>query len=220
VHVLETVLRLAHPTMPYITEEIWQRIAPLSRIAANANTDTKNMTVMLQSYPEYDEKLFDTAAINEVEWIKDFVIAVRQIRSGMDIKPGKPLPVLLQNGSDKEKTLYIKHEAYLKKLAKLESITWLNADDEAPESATSLVAEMKLLIPMAGLIDKEAELKRLDKEIEKLSKHAKQLEGKLSNAGFTDKAPAAVVQKEQDKLTEIKAALNSLLQQKVKIEKL
>ena len=217
VHVLETILRLAHPTMPYITEEIWQRIAPLAGIEG-AGSDTSS--IMLQAYPEYDKAKFDQSAIDEVEWIKSFIIGIRQIRSGMDIKPGKPLAVLLQNGSNEDKALFETHESYLKKLAKLESITWLNVGDDAPESATSLVGEMKLLIPMAGLIDKDVELKRLDKEIEKLTKQSKQLEGKLSNPGFTDKAPEAVVQKERDKLAEIHTALNNLQQQKEKIEKL
>lgn len=212
VHVLEVVLRLAHPTMPYITEEIWQRIAPLAGINAE--------TIMLQKYPEYDKNKFDPASVKEVEWIKDFIIGCRQIRSGMDIKPGKPLAVLLQNGSATDQSLFNKHKAYLMKLAKLESITWLDNSDEAPESATSLVGEMKLLIPMAGLIDKDAELKRLDKEIEKLTKQNKQLQGKLSNPGFTDKAPEAVVQKERDKLAEIETALESLQQQKEKIKTL
>lgn len=212
VHVLEVVLRLAHPTMPYITEEIWQRIAPLAGINAE--------TIMLQKYPEYDKNKFDPASVKEVEWIKDFIIGCRQIRSGMDIKPGKPLVVLLQNGSATDQSLFNKHKAYLMKLAKLESITWLDNSDEAPESATSLVGEMKLLIPMAGLIDKDAELKRLDKEIEKLTKQSKQLQGKLSNPGFTDKAPETVVQKERDKLAEIETALESLQQQKEKIKTL
>jgi len=212
VHVLEVVLRLAHPVMPYITEEIWQRIAPLAGINAE--------TIMLQKYPEYDKDKFDAASIKEVEWIKEFIIGCRQIRSGMDIKPGKPLAVLLQNGSETDQGLFNKHKAYLMKLAKLESITWLDKSDEAPESATSLVGEMKLLIPMAGLIDKDVELKRLDKEIEKLTKQSKQLQGKLSNPGFTDKAPEAVVQKERDKLAEIETALESLQQQKEKIRTL
>jgi valyl-tRNA synthetase len=210
VHVLETILRLAHPTMPYITEEIWQRIAPLAGIEAP--------TIMLQNYPEYNASLFDQSAIDEVEWIKNFIIGIRQIRSGMDIKPGKLLPVLLQNGNDSDKALFETHENYLKKLAKLESITWLNAGDDAPESATALVGEMKLLIPMAGLIDKDAELKRLNKETEKLVKPIKALEGKLANPGFTDKAPEAVVQKEKDKLADMKTALVNLEEQKTKIE--
>lgn len=216
-NVLETILRLAHPTMPYITEEIWQRIAPLAGVEG-ANKD--NTSVMLQTYPEYDESKFDQTAINEIEWIKNFIIGVRQIRSGMDIKPGKLLPVLLQNGSSSDKQLLETHESYLMKLAKLESISWLNAGDESPESATALVGKMKLLIPMAGLIDKDAELERLNKETEKLTKHIKQLEGKLSNPGFTDKAPEAVVQKERDKLAELQTALTNLQQQQEKIEKL
>ena len=219
VHVLETILRLTHPTMPYITEEIWQRIAPLAGITGSTiSIDTHS--IMLQSYPDYDEAKFDQASIDEVEWIKNFIIGIRQIRSGMDIKPGKLLTVLLQNGSTMDKALFESHEAYLKKLAKLDSITWLNEKDEAPESATALVGEMKLLIPMAGLIDKEVELKRLNKEVEKLTQHSKQLEGKLSNPGFTDKAPEAVVLKERDKLAELQSAINNLLQQKEKIEKL
>ena len=213
VHVLETILRLAHPTMPYITEEIWQRIAPLAGIEV-----TETSSIMLQPYPEYNEENFDQSAIDEVEWIKNFIIGIRQIRSGMDIKPSKLLPVLLQNGSDSDKALFETHENYLKKLAKLESITWLNNGDDAPESATALMGEMKLLIPMAGLIDKDAELKRLDKETEKLIKPIKALEGKLSNPGFTDKAPEAVVQKEKDKLVEMKSALANLEEQKTKIE--
>lgn len=210
--VLEAVLRLAHPTMPYITEEIWQRIAPLAGI--------KGDSIMLQPYPKYNESKFDRAAIDEVEWIKNFIVGIRQIRSGMDIKPSKELTVLLQNGSDADKNLFETHATYLKKLAKLENITWLNSGDDAPESATSLVGEMKLLIPMAGLIDKDVELKRLNKEMDKLVKPIKALEGKLANPGFIDKAPAAVVEKEKDKLAEMKSALANLEEQKQKIEKL
>ena len=212
VTVLEAILRLAHPVMPYITEEIWQRVAPLVGI------DTG--TIMLQPYPAYTAAAVDQAALDEVEWIKNFIVGIRQIRSGMDIKPGKPLPVLLQNGSKKDKTLLETHQHYLQSLAKTESITWLSEKDEAPESAIALMGEMKILIPMAGLIDKDAELKRLNKETEKLSKAIKALEGKLANPGFTGKAPEAVVQKERDKLAEMQTALDNLQQQKDKIMKL
>ena len=115
IHVLETILRLAHPTMPYITEEIWQRIAPLAGIKIDKST-----SIMLQPYPEYHENNVDQSAIDEVEWIKNFIIGIRQIRSGMNIKPGKLLPVLLQNGAVSDKALLQKHESYLIKLAKLE----------------------------------------------------------------------------------------------------
>lgn len=216
VHVLETILRLAHPTMPYITEEIWQRVAPLAGI----NTTNSNATIMLQPYPEFDAAAFDQSAVDEMEWVKNFIVGIRQIRSGMDIKPGKLLPVLLQNGSATDKAFLQKHQHYLQNMAKTESITWIDEKEEAPESAIALLGEMKILIPIAGLIDKDAELKRLNKETEKLTANIKQLEGKLANPGFTDKAPAAVVEKEREKLAELQSAVNHLQQQKEKIKKL
>ena len=212
VRVLETILRLAHPVMPYITEEIWQKVAPLA--------GKQGDTVMLQPYPEADNSKIDVEAMQEIEWVKTFIIGIRQIRSGMDIKPGKPLPVILQNGSDKDRALSEKHHAYLESLAKIESINWLSDNEEAPESATALVGEMKILIPMAGLIDKDAEAARLNKEIEKLNKDIQRVEGKLNNDNFVSKAPEAVVQKEKDKLAEMQQSLSGLSEQLEKINRL
>ena len=212
VQVLEQLLRLAHPIIPFITEEIWQRVAPLAGIKAD--------TIMLQLYPEYNAEEIDNTALDEVEWIKQFIIGIRQIRSGMDIKPGKLLEVLLQDGNDNDKALYQKHESYLKKLARLQSINWLENNEEAPESATALVGKMKLLIPMAGLIDKEAELKRLQKELDKLEKQITQLEAKLANTGFTSKAPATVVEKEREKLAQLQQSHADFKQQQERISKL
>lgn len=209
IQVLETILRIAHPIIPFVTEEIWQRVAPL----AGVNADT----IMLQPYPVADEKLINEEAEAEMQWVMDFIIGVRKIRSGMNIAPGKPLPILIQNGSATDKERLVRNESFLTVLAKSESITWLNSTDEAPESATSLVGEMKLLVPMAGLIDKEAELKRLDKQIEKLEKQIKGAEGKLANPSFTDKAPEAVVQKERDNLDDLNGQLTQLKQQHSKI---
>jgi len=211
VRVLEALLRIAHPVMPYITEEIWQRVAPLAGVKAK--------TIMRQPYPAFDEKLLDTNAVDELEWIKHFIIGIRQIRSGMDIKPSQPLPVLLQNGSQQDKQRLDDNGQYIQALARTESITWLDTD-EAPESATALVGDMKVLVPMAGLIDKDAELARLNKEVDKLQKDIQRVEGKLGNSKFVDKAPEAVVQKERDKLADIKSALDNLTEQKAKIEKL
>jgi len=211
VRVLETLLRIAHPIMPYITEEIWQRVAPLAGIKAK--------TIMRQAYPQFNEQLLDASAIDELEWIKQFIIGIRQIRSGMDIKPSQPLPVLIQNGSAQDKQRLHTNEQYIQSLAKTESITWLDTE-EAPESATALVGDMKVLVPMAGLIDKDAELARLNKEIDRLQNDAQRVEGKLGNSKFVDKAPDEVVQKERDKLADIKSALDNLTEQKAKIEKL
>ncbi len=200
--VLEAILRLLHPIMPYITEELWQRVAPLASVEAE--------TIMLCAYPQADEKLIDNSAIEELEWVKQFVIGVRQIRSEMDIKPGKPLPLFCRNGSDLDRQRIEQNQPLLVSLAKLDSINWLNPTDQAPESATSLVGDMSLLIPLAGLIDKEAEMKRLEKNIEKLEQEAQRIEAKLGNKNFVDRAPAAVVDKEKKKLLEAQSALASL----------
>ncbi|MBE0510855.1 MAG: valine--tRNA ligase [Chromatiales bacterium] len=210
--VLETLLRLAHPIIPYITEEIWQKIAPLA--------GRNGATIMLQPYPQADESRIDPRAEAEMQWVMGFIIGVRQIRSGMNIKPGQPLPVLLQNGSAQDMAWLDANQTFLTKLARLESITWLAAGDAAPEAATSLVGEMKLLVPMAGLIDKEAELKRLSTAIDKLDKDIQRLAGKLGNPGFVDKAPAEVVEKERAKLAEQQAALAALQTQQASIASL
>jgi valyl-tRNA synthetase len=210
--VLESLLRLAHPIMPFITEEIWQRVAPLAGIAGD--------TIMLQAYPVTDEALIDNDAITQTQWIMQFILGVRRIRGEMNIAPSKPLPVLLQNGSAVDEQSLNNNRHYLQKLARLESITWLNADEVTPESAIALIGELKILIPIAGLIDKEAELVRLDKEIQKIVKELPRIEGKLSNPSFVDKAPQDVIDKEKAKLADLHSILNNLEQQRSKIQSL
>ena len=138
----------------------------------------------------------------------------------MDIAPGKALPVLLQNASEQDKNIFNHNQAFITSLAKLESIEWLDTDSKAPESATALVGEMQILIPLAGLIDKEAELARLDKEIAKLVVNLEKGQAKLQNSGFVDKAPAAVVEKERQRVEEIDRAKQQLEQQAEKIRAL
>ena len=213
IRVLETILRLTHPIMPYITEEIWQRVAPLAGIDTNTHK-----TIMRQPYPEADNNKIDNAAVEELEWVKNFILGIRKIRSGYDIKPNKALSVLIQDGSELDRQRLDNNKHYLNELAKIESITWLNESDTAPESATALVGEMKILIPMAGIIDIEAEKARLKKEIDKLAGEIKRTEGKLSNASFVDKAPEAVVNKEKEKLAGYQSTMASLSEQLKKIE--
>ena len=212
VNVLETLLRMAHPIMPFITEEIWQRVAPLCGIQGE--------TIMLQPYPAFNELLLNDSAVSDMEWVQAFILGVRKIRSGYDIKPGKPLEVLLQNGSERDHERWQANEPYLMSLAKLASITWLDAQQTAPESATSLVGEMKLLIPMAGLIDVDAERTRLLKELKTKQQELNQAETKLQNPKFVDKAPAEVVQGVRSKLSEIKVTIEKLEEQLAKLEKL
>ncbi len=212
VRVLEALLRLAHPIMPYITEEIWQRVAPLAGATGT--------TIMRQPYPQAGEFSVDASAENEMQWVMDFIVGIRKIRSGMNIAPSKPLPVLLQNGSSDDQAKLRRNELFLQRLARTESITWLDADATAPESAIALVGEMQLLVPMAGLIDKEAELARLAKEIGKLESEIEKLAGRLANENFVAKAPAELVEKEQGRLNEMRVSLGQLSEQKAKIERL
>jgi len=209
VRVLEGILRLLHPIMPFITEELWQRIAPLAGIEGD--------TLMRCSYPESDQSLVDDKALQELEWVKSFIMGVRQIRSEMDIKPGKPLPVFCQNGSIQDQQRIERNKPLLLSLAKLESIVWLQSEQTAPESAISLVGEMNLLIPLAGLIDKQAELTRLQKNILKLEQDAERINAKLANENFVARAPDAVVIREKEKLADNESALASLRVQADKI---
>jgi valyl-tRNA synthetase len=212
VRVMETVLRLVHPLAPFISEEIWQRMAPLAGISGS--------TIMRQPYPVADLSLVDAAATAEIDWVKSVIAGVRKIRSGMSIDPRKPLPVLMQNGSSADKDRLENNRHYLENIGRIESITWLDAGEQAPESATALVGEMKLLIPLSGLIDKDAEIARLAKELENRSKELLRCEQKLANAGFLDKAPAAVVAKEQSRAGSLKQAISDLEEQKRKIQSL
>ncbi len=212
VNVLENILRLSHPIMPFITEEIWQRVAPLAGISTE--------TIMLQPYPEADKNQINHDAINATKWIMDFILGIRRIRGEMNIAPGKPLPVLLQNCTASDLVFLESSKEYLLKLGRVESITVLSADEIAPESAISLVGEMKILIPMAGLIDKDAEIARLEKEVAKIQKDLPRIEGKLNNPKFIDKAPEAVINKEKEKLATLQSSLKNLEEQRVKIKAL
>jgi valyl-tRNA synthetase len=148
------------------------------------------------------------------------MLGTRNIRGEMNIGPGKPLQIFVKNASGEDVRRLNENEALLKKLAKLESITVLQAGAEAPLSATALVGEMEVLVPMAGLIDKGAELARLDKEIQRLQGEVERVGGKLSNAAFVDKAPPAVIDKERAKLAEAEQALGKLAEQHARISSL
>ncbi|GAB3378965.1 valine--tRNA ligase [Spongiibacter taiwanensis] len=205
IQVLETVLRLAHPFMPFITEEIWQRIAPIAGVSGD--------TIMLSALPEASEQDIDASAIADVEWLKGLIVAVRNIRGEMNVPPGKALSVLLRNASPDDHRRLEANRTFLIKLAKLDSVEALADGDTAPLSATQLLGNLEILVPMAGLIDKEVELKRLQKEQQKLEGEVKRLQGKLGNEGFIAKAPAAVVAKEQEKLAAQVSAIDKLREQ-------
>ncbi|MEQ9223138.1 MAG: valine--tRNA ligase [Salinisphaeraceae bacterium] len=209
VRVLETALRLLHPIMPFITEEIWQRIAPLA--------GRKGDTLMRQPFPVPDDDHLDPEAETEIEWLRTVILGLRQIRGEMDIAPRKPLPVLTQGAETGDRERLNRHWPALTFLAGVESITHLGPDDEAPDAATALAGRMKLLVPMAGLIDKDAELARLDKRLAQLDKEQASVRGKLDNPNFVDKAPADVVDKTRGRLSEIDAAVAELRGQRDRV---
>ena len=209
VRVLEVILRLAHPFMPFITEEIWQRI--------KAQAGVSGETLMLQPWPVANESRIDAAAEGDIEWVKQLMLGVRQIRGEMKISMAKRIDIIVANASAEDLRRLADFEPLLSKLAKLESVRVLAAGEEAPMSATTLVGEMEVLVPMAGLIDKDAELARLDKEIGRLQGEVQRVGGKLNNQGFVAKAPAEVLDKERAKLAEAEQALAKMVEQRGKI---
>jgi len=211
-NILEKSLRLAHPFLPFITEEIWQKVAPLLGITAES--------IMLQSYPAEDDSVLNASVDAEIEWVKGVIIAIRNIRGEMNISPAKEIPVLLTKGGEQDKNYLNNNTQFLSKLAKLDSITWLDETEEAPLASTQLVGNMEVLVPMTGLIDLDAELARLNKEIEKLEKEINKLSGKLGNEKFVANAPAEVVNKEKEKLEKAESSLMQLKEQLKKIQSL
>jgi valyl-tRNA synthetase len=208
-HVLESILRLLHPLMPFISEEIWQRIAP--------SAGKQGATIMLQAYPVADESLIDQGAVSEMSWLMEFILGIRKIRGEMNIAPRRPLSVLLQNYSGQDRLRVETTLAYTSFLCSLETISFLEPDTTAPESATALVGDMKVLIPMAGLIDKDAELARLGKEVEKLRLEISRCEQKMQNPNFVERAPAQVVAKERQRIEELHSAMDKLQEQRSRI---
>lgn len=209
VTVLESLLRLMHPIMPFITETIWQSVKPLANIQADS--------IMLQPYPQVNTSLIDETATADLEWLKAVITAIRNVRGEMNIAPSKPLSILLRNlGSDEQRRL-TENESFLMNLAKLDSIKVLAAGEQAPASAAQLIGSMDLLIPMAGLIDKDAELSRIAKQLEKTQQELARVAGKLSNEGFVAKAPEAVLEKERAKQAELEQAVAKLQAQQAEI---
>lgn len=211
-HVLDQILKLLHPLMPFITEEIWQR--------TNKFTSENEASIMLSEYPQVDDQFINDSIEQELDWLKTVIQAIRTIRSEMSISPGKQIPLSIRNSTPELQERIAKYEQTLKALSRISQIHFLNPGDTVPVSATAVVGDIELLIPMADLIDKAAELSRLSKEVAKLDKDISLAEGKLGNTKFTDKAPAEIIAKEHEKLEQAQQAKAKLLQHKARIEAL
>jgi valyl-tRNA synthetase len=192
VRVLETLLRLTHPVMPFITEEIWQQVKEL------AGKDEASLVSC--RFPQPDSSKIDPVATAEMDWVKTVITGVRNIRGEMNISPSKPLPILLRNASPEDIAMLEQNRAYLDKFGRFESVQVLSDEDEAPESATALVGAMRVLVPLGAFIDAEAEVNRLKRELEKAQKEWEGVNTRLSNPAFVDKAPEQVIEKAREQL--------------------
>jgi len=209
VQVLESLLRLLHPITPFITEEIWLRVAAMAGKSGS--------TIMREPYPLTDTTVIDHEAVKEMRWVMSVIAGIRNIRGEMDIAPSKLLPVLLQGASAQDLACLERNRATLATLARTESITSLKPGDTAPESATALVGNMQVLVPLGSVIDKQAELERLAKEMEKIEKELQKSKAKLADSSFTARAPQQVVEQEIERVRQRESALASLRAQHTKV---
>jgi len=209
--VLETLLRLLHPLTPFVTEELWQQVAPRLGIAAP--------TVSLQPYPragDLDVSAY-AGAEADIEWLKAMVSALRRVRSELNVPPSKLVPLLLQGGHAEDRARVERFASQLKFLLRLEAIQWLDAAQDAPPAAAAIVGELRLLVPLEGLVDLDAERTRLDKEIKRVDAEIGKCTGKLGNATFVQNAPAAVVEQERARLADWTTQLAGLREQRAKL---
>lgn len=209
IYVLETILCLGHPLLPFITEEIWQQVAPLA--------GKTGKTILLQPYPNVDAKACDAKAEAEIEWLKKVILGLRNIRGEMNISPKKALPLLIRNANAVDRGRLQNVRTLLMTLAKLESITELQESETLPATATAIVDDLELHVPMANLIDKAAELARLQKEIVKQQKDLDSVNARLNNESYVQKAPEAVVGKERERANELATTLTKLSEQLIRI---
>jgi len=202
--------------MPYITEEIWQHIYPLLHPHQPQAADAP-LYLINQCYPTIDKHMINPAATHTIQWIQQFITGIRNIRGEMNIAPSKMLNILCYQGSSQEQTDLQKHMVFIKALAKLDSVQIINTNDNLPVCATALAGEMEIFIPMSDLIDKEAESKRLQKELEKLAIEIQRFEAKLDNPNYVQKAKAQVVLLERERLQDAQSKQNKL---QVQLEKI
>jgi valyl-tRNA synthetase len=212
--ILETLLRLLHPLIPFITEEIWQTVAPMIQ-------GSPAKSIMIAPYPQADSRQQDPQAIAAIDWLKQVVNGIRNVRGEMRVAPGKLISVFFHKGSEQDRQYSRETEILIKNLAKVDSLTWL-AEDASPSPASTVIVlgQLEVIIPLADLVDKNAELVRLQKEIDKLKREQEKLSSRLENADYTQKAPAAVVEKERQNFQQITATLDKLQSNYQKIKEL
>ncbi|RDS82446.1 valine--tRNA ligase [Dyella psychrodurans] len=207
--VLETVLRALHPIVPFITEEIWQSVAPKLGIKADG--------ILQRSWPKASDIVADDAATAEIEWFKNVLSGIRRIRAEMNIAPGKTIPLLLADGDAADRARAAKFAAQISFLARVDAPQWIESGANEPAAAAAVVGTMRVLIPLAGLIDLGAEKARLAKEIGRIESEIKKCESKLGNANFVANAPVEVVAQERQRIADWGTQLTALREQLQKL---
>jgi valyl-tRNA synthetase len=203
--VLEALQRALHPLMPFITEEIWLRVAPLAEVVGE--------TVMLQPYPRAADFPVDEAAERETAWIQRVVLGVRQIRGEMNISPAKRIPLLLKDASAEDEAYLSGHRSLLERLAGVAAITLLAPGAEAPQSAMALAGTLTILVPMAGLIDPNAEAERLGRLLARAEGDLEKTRERLARESFVRNAPEHVVTLERERAAELERTAAGLAAQ-------
>ena len=203
--VLEALQRALHPLMPFITEEIWQRVAPLAQVRGD--------TVMLQPYPHAGDFPADEEAEREIGWVQALVLAVRQIRGELNISPARRIGVLLRDAGAEDESRLVRHRRWLERLAGIDSLTLLAPGASAPQSASALVGTLTVLVPMAGLIDADAEAERLGRLLARAQVDLEKTRGRLANENFVRNAPAEVVTLERERARELERTASGLASQ-------
>jgi valyl-tRNA synthetase len=212
VQILDASLRLLHPIMPFITDVLWRRIA--------RRVGTAGPTIMTQPYPIKQTELIDQGSIDSLQWVQSVVSAVRNIRGEMNIDPRRSLPALLRGGDSTDAEHSVTFNRLIVELARLDSLDYVTEDSQIPECATALIGSLTVLVPMGAVIDREAELERLSREIRKLNEDLARTHGKLTNQNFVDKAPVEIVAKERQRLESTRSAIAQLEAQQSRVERL
>jgi valyl-tRNA synthetase len=208
--VLETSLRTLHPIMPFITEEIWQRARPELQIEGDS--------IMVQPFPQAGP--FDADAEKDVAWLQEVIQGVRRVRSELNLPPGKMLDTWLQGGDESDRDRQARFDGSLAQLARIASLEWVDDDRETAQCAVALVGDLKILIPLKGLVDVDEELERLNRQLEREQQDLRKCEGKLGNSRFVENAPEAVVEQERQRQLTHRANVENLQAQIRQMENL
>jgi valyl-tRNA synthetase len=193
--VLGALCRLLHPLIPFITEELWLELCQ--------KLGTTSATVMLERFPESGDFAADAEAVAEIEWLKAFVVGIRQIRAEMNLSPGKALPVKLAAASAADRARVARNRTYIEKLARVSEIEDVGDGTTVRGAATALHGEMRIMVPLAGLVDVGAEITRLDKQLVRARKDLEGCRRKLDNENFVSNAPPEIIAKERDRAADL-----------------